>query len=217
MTEQKPPFIDLPEALPLFPLDGALLLPRGQLPLNIFEPRYVQMIDDALRTDRLIGMIQTRPQTDENDADNFYDIGCAGKITHFEEHPDNTYFIQLTGISRFKHERLQETNTPYLVSSASWDDFANDLHPPTDLNLDRERLKILLSDYFKDQGFDCASDIIDNALDEKIVTCLSMICPFTPPEKQALLEAKNSAARTEKFMTMLELSMHKICPEGKGN
>lgn len=200
------PLLDnLPDTLPLFPLTGALLLPRGELPLNIFEPRYIQMVDDALRSDRMIAMIQPK----ESGAADLFDIGCAGRITHFEDNGDDTYLIKLTGISRFHlTDTYQADGKDYLGARVDWADFHHDRTPPDTINLDRAKLKTLLGPYFEKMGFDCASDIIDTAPDERIITCLPMICPLSACEKQALLEARCYDKRAEKLMTLLELAAH---------
>lgn len=192
----------LPEIIPVFPLDGVLLLPRGQLPLNIFEQRYMAMVEDALKTDRLIGMVQPR----KNGAD-LYAIGCAGKITSFNETGDNRYLITLTGISRFYigDELLQQRG--YRRVKAGWNGFEGDLKSAECINLDRVRLRKLLSGYFPMHGLSCEWDVIDNATDDRLITCLSMICPFEACEKQALLEAPGCKTRADMFMAMLELAV----------
>lgn len=206
-----PDFDDLPEELPIFPLAGVLLLPRGSLPLNIFEPRYVAMVEDALRGNRLIGMIQTKTAEDGAD-DDIFTVGCAGKITEFSETVDGRYEIKLAGISRFKiAEELSKNSKGYRRVRTSWTDYEGDLKAKTCLDLDREKLKSLLQKYFHKQGMDCDWYAVDEADDGKLITCLSMVCPFTPCEKQALLEAGCCHDRGEKFMTMLEMA---ACDEG---
>jgi Lon protease-like protein len=193
---------DLPGAIPVFPLDGVLLLPRGNLPLNIFEPRYLAMVEDALKADRIIGMVQP------SGPDALYEVGCAGRITSFHETDDNRYLITLTGLSRFRirHELPQQRG--YRRVEADWAGFADDLKPVSaGIDLDRARLHKLLSSYFELQGLSCQWDAIDNAPDDKLVTCLSMICPLEASEKQALLEAPCCKTRAEMFMAMLELAV----------
>lgn len=206
---------NLPSTIPLFPLRGALLLPRGQLPLNIFEDRYLKMIDDALSTHRIIGMIQPRDKgegygadTDETDIGELYNTGCAGRITAFEETTDGRYLVTLTGLSRFDMAGEDvSADLPYKVASVDWGKYGHDFNNQTCLNMDRQKLKDMLGDYFEIKGIECTTDIIDEASDDKIVTCLSMICPFDPCEKQALLEAECCKDRARIFTTMLEMTI----------
>jgi len=198
-----PDFSALPENLPVFPLPGVLLLPSGNLPLNIFEKRYLKMVEDALGTNRMIGMIQPRG----GDETRLYDVGCAGKITEFRETDDGRYLITLTGISRFKIDEEIKTNTPYRQVRAGWTPYKHDLEPSPCLDLDREKLKSLLQLYFSSQEMDCDWKAVEKAPDAKLVTCLAMVCPFDPKEKQALLEAPCCKTRAGAFMTMLEMAV----------
>lgn len=195
--------------IPLFPLNGVLLLPRGELPLNIFEPRYLAMVDDALRADRMIGMIQPRQAEGETAGDTapLFGVGCAGKITSFEETGDGRYLITLTGVSRFAVEAELPLRNGYRRARVDWTAFEKDRDPAGCLDLDRVRLKKLLGSYFEQHGIACDWGHIDSAPDEKLVTCLSMICPFDPAEKQALLEAACCNTRATQFMAMLELAV----------
>ncbi len=197
----------LPGAIPVFPLAGVLLLPRGHLPLNIFEPRYRAMVDDALRSDRLIGMIQPMKAAAQNGAD-LFSIGCAGRITSFTETEDDRYLITLTGLSRFKMTMELPPQQGYRRAAVDWSAFAEDLKPMNCLDLDRAKLQPLLSSYFSLHGLSCDWDMIDGATDERLITCLSMICPFDPCEKQALLEAPCCRSRAGMFLAMLELAVH---------
>jgi Lon protease-like protein len=204
MQDEQPPYRpdDLPDMIPVFPLEGVLLLPRGNLPLNIFEPRYLAMVEDALKSDRIIGMIQ--PLNGEA----LYRVGCAGRITSFSETNDNRYLITLTGLSRFRVRDELPQQHGYRRVQADWMDFAGDLKPGSAcIDLDRARLHKLLSSYFDQQGLSCQWDAIDNAPDDRLITCLSMICPLEPSEKQALLEAPCCRTRADMFMAMLELAV----------
>ncbi len=206
MTENPfaPPFEDLPALLPVFPLEGVVLLPRGQLPLNIFEPRYRAMVEDSLKADRLIGMIQPRP----GHADMLYETGCAGKITEFSETGDGRYLVTLTGIARFSIAApATESREGYRRIAANWIPWRHDLRAAGCLNIDRARLSALLKDYFILNELSCRWDHIENTPDERLITCLSMICPFTPEEKQALLEARTCHDRAQAFMTMIEIAV----------
>lgn len=192
---------DLPGEIPVFPLSGVLLLPRGSLPLNIFEPRYLAMVDDALRADRLIGMIQPRS------GDELFNIGCVGKILSFTETDDARYLITLKGVSRFCIiGELPLGKGGYRRVRANWSDFRTDLEPVQELNINRNRLVTLLHSYFDMEGMNCDWGAIDNASDDKLMTCLSMICPLNAGEKQALLEAPCCKTRADLFMDLLEMA-----------
>ncbi len=193
---------DLPDELPIFPLGGALLLPRAHLPLNIFEPRYIRMIDDALRTHRMIGMVQ--PQSDEE----LYKIGCAGKIVSFEETDDNRYLITLRGICRFKIKDEISSDVPYRRASISWCDYSNDLRNQDCPNLPKEEFFDLLKYYFEKHGLNVDWNLIKNTPDEKLISALTMICPFDVREKQALLEAPCCMSRASLMTTILKISQH---------
>ncbi len=195
---------ELPGTIPVFPLPGVLLLPRGELPLNIFEPRYVAMVEDALqRPDRLIGMIQPRAQGDGE----LFSTGCAGRITSFEELDDGRYMIVLTGVSRFDVLRETEPKRGYRNMAVDWARYAHDLQAQTCLNLDRSHLKAMMKSYFDQQGLSCSWDAVDEASDDKLITALAMICPFAAKEKQALLEAPCCHTRATMFLTMLEMAI----------
>jgi len=199
-------FEDLPATLPVFPLTGVLMLPRGRLPLNIFEPRYLSMIRDALATDRLIGMIQPALANDPAEAPELYPIGCAGRITQFAETDDGRFLITLTGTCRFRVDQEVASMRGYRRVIADWGHYQEDLLPDEAETLDRERLVGSLRQYFDRQGITADWDTIRNTPDERLVTTLAMICPFEPIEKQALLEAETLANRSDLLLTMLEMA-----------
>lgn len=194
----------LPPELPIFPLPGALLLPGGILPLNIFEPRYLAMVDAALATPhRLIGMIQPRANQD----DTLYPIGCAGRITSFSETGDDRYLITLLGISRFKiGAELEPTADGYRRIAADWSEFSGDLDNCCLPVLDRGRLMPGLQNYFERQGLSADWSVIADTPDDRLITCLSMICPFAPEEKQALLEARSPNERARVLETLIVMA-----------
>lgn len=197
---------ELPQTLPIFPLHGVLLLPGGQLPLNIFEPRYLAMFDAALRADRLIGIIQPK-QSGHQD---LYRVGCAGRIIAFTETPDGRYEVTLKGVSRFAFEDELDITDGYRRVKPIWTEFPDDVSAEKMcLGVEREKLKDLLRRYFKQQGMECDWKAIDEATDGKLMTCLSMACPFEPVEKQALLEEKCCKKRASMFMTLLEMEVCK--------
>lgn len=195
----------LPAILPIFPLMGVLLLPRGRLPLNIFERRYIAMFDDALATDRMIGMIQ--PMESRGDGPpSLFPIGCAGRITSFSETGDGRYLVTLDGIARFRIVEELALQRGYRRVAPDWTPYAEDLieQPCT---VDRHRLLDLLQSYFRQQGLSANWDAISNAPDERLLTSLAMICPFEPSEKQALLEAPCLSDRGQLMMTLLEIAI----------
>ncbi|SPH24122.1 Lon protease 2 [Defluviimonas aquaemixtae] len=198
---------DLPEKIPLFPLPGALLLPRARLPLQIFEPRYLAMLEDVLKVpDRLIGMIQPRPGPDGQPR--LAAIGCAGRVTAFSETDDGRYMITLTGISRFRLMREVSGFAPYLSGEIAWQDFTRDLGPPErDAGFDRAVFLGILQRYFLDQKLSTDWDSLKEAEDELLVNSLAMLCPFDPEEKQALLEAPSLATRRETLVTLMEFAL----------
>ena len=198
---------DLPETIPLFPLPGALLLPRARLPLHIFEPRYLQMIEDVMKTPaRLIGMIQPRPVP--GGEKKLTAIGCAGRLTAFSETEDGRYMITLTGISRFRLLREVAGFTPYIRAEVGWGDFTRDLGKvEQDRAFDRESFLSLLGRYFAAQHLSTDWDALKEAEDELMINSLSMLCPFEPEDKQALLEAPTLSNRRETLVTLMEYAL----------
>jgi Lon protease-like protein len=199
---------DLPEVIPVFPLPGALMLPRARLPLNIFEPRYLAMLDDALKTDhRLIGMIQPlesrgdRPPTLRR-------IGCAGRVTSLSETDDGRYLIALAGVSRFRVREEIEGFTPYRRVRADWQGFERDLaEGDRDAGFDRKGFLALLRRYFEAARLSSDWDSLEEANEEMLVNSLSMLCPFSVEEKQALLEAPRLAERRETLCALMEFAI----------
>ena len=198
---------DLPQKIPVFPLPGALLLPRSRLPLHIFEPRYLTMVEDAFKTStRLIGMIQ--PMNGSKGQSNLHKIGCAGRITSFTETDDNRYMITLTGVSRFRVLEEVEGFTPYRNCNVSWDHFARDHSSAEhDSGFDREAFLPLLKRYFQERELDTDWESLGAAEDELLINSLSMLCPFRPEDRQALLEAPTLTTRRETLVTLIEFAM----------
>jgi hypothetical protein len=199
---------ELPEALPLFPLAGALLLPSGQLPLNIFEPRYLRMIDDALGEHRLVGMVQPRPcEKAEKRHPPLYGVGCAGRITSFAETGDNRYLITLTGIRRFEITRELQVDTPYRQSLVDWSRFVRDEQEDQSAAMvDRSRLEAAMRQYLAAEGLKTDWKAVGQAPVEALVVSLAMGCPFAPNEKQALLEAGNVRERAGCLIALMEMA-----------
>lgn len=199
---------DLPEIVAIFPLPGALLLPRARLPLHIFEPRYLAMLDDALKTPgRMIGMVQP-VEVPGRDGTGLHVIGCAGRVTQFSETEDHRYLITLTGVSRFRVLKEVEGFQPYRRCEVSWDGFARDLGPTEkDTSFDRPRFMNLLERYFGAMDLSTDWETLKDADDELLINSLSMILDFEPEDKQALLEAPSLATRRETLITLLEFAL----------
>lgn len=194
---------DLPDRIPLFPLPGAVLMPRARMPLHLFEPRYLQLLEDTLKTDhRLIGMIQ--PEGDGLSA-----IGCAGRVVAFSETGDGRMMISLRAISRFRLQEVEEGFAPYLQGRVDWSSFGRDLSgPEQDPTLDRKALFSLLDRYMQTQELSTDWDAAAEAEDELLINSLSMMLPFTPGDKQALLESPTLADRRELLVGLIEFALH---------
>ena len=199
---------DLPDTIAVFPLPGALLLPRAKLPLHIFEPRFLAMLDDVFKTShRLIGMIQPFEAPGQNEM-RLHQIGCAGRVTAFSETDDGRYMITLSGISRFRVKTEVEGFTPYRRCDVSWGGFQRDLGPvEKDKDLDRIRFLALLNRFFEDQSLKTDWESLSEAEDELLINSLSMLCPFEPEDKQALLEAPSLSTRRETLVTLIEFAL----------
>lgn len=198
---------DLPDTIAVFPLPGALLLPRSRLPLHIFEPRYLQMLEDALKTpERLIGMVQPNPMPGREDALNT--IGCAGRITQFSETEDGRYLITLAGMSRFRVIAEVEGFSPYRRCSVNWSGFDRDLgKSEEDTEFDRAAFLTLLDRFFSSRQLSTDWDTLKDADEELLVNSLSMLLEFEPEDKQALLEAPSLSTRRETLVMLIEFSL----------
>ena len=198
---------EMPGVLPLFPLSGALLLPRGQLPLNIFEPRYLAMIDDALRTHRMVGMIQPDPEAGD-ERPPLFKVGCAGRITQFAESGDGRYILTLTGVSRFAMIEEVAAMTPYRQGRIDFQAFASDFKPREgEEQVDRDGVLKALRDFAEENHLQIDWDSINQAPNEALVNALSMMSPFGPREKQALLEASDLRGRAEVLVAITEIEL----------
>jgi Lon protease-like protein len=198
---------DLPQMIPVFPLDGALLLPGGDLPLQIFEPRYLNMVDDVMAGDRIIGMIQTRPGG-ERSRPMLADVGCAGRITSYAETSDGRYLITLTGVCRFEPGEELSIRSPYRQVRARYDRFEGDLARDEQAQAAeavRGRFAQALKRYLNRRELDIDWETAKSAPLEALVNSLAMGLPFEPAEKQALLEAPDLTARFETLATLLEI------------
>lgn len=208
MTEgrQDVGFDQISRTIAIFPLAGALLLPRGQLPLNIFEPRYLDMVRDAMNEAHLIGMIQpTDPATLEPDPE-VYRIGCVGRIDAFEETEDNRFLITLTGLCRFHIVDELPMAETYRRAVVSYARFRSDLEADVLARFDRGTLFEALRNYLDVQELDADWKALERIADESLISSLSMMCPFEPREKQALLEAPGLAERAEVLTTLMQFA-----------
>src|SRR5271170_4611020 len=201
----------VPDVIPVFPLPGALLLPRGQMPLNIFEPRYLAMIDDGLRSGhRLIGMIQPDASHAGPDKDkpHLFRVGCVGRITQFAESGDGRYLIQLTGIARFRLEEELAVGTPYRQCRVTYQPFIADFTARKgEDEVDRKALLRALADFLKAGNLKADWEGIENAPNEALVNALAMMSPYGPAEKQALLEAPDLKTRAEILVAVTEIEL----------
>ncbi len=196
---------DLPQVIAVFPVDGALLLPRGMLPMNIFEPRYLNMIDDAMSGDRIIGMVQTRSGGDRT-RPVLARVGCAGRITSYAETADGRYLITLTGICRFGIADELPLKAPYRQVRADFISFERDLQPGPELEpADRDVLMTGLKAYLDGRGLEMDWEQAREAPLEALVNSLSMALPFEPAEKQALLEAESLAQRCDALVALMHI------------
>ena len=203
---------DLPGTVPLFPLNGALLLPFARRPLNIFEPRYLEMVDHALRGDRLIGLIQPRDGDDESPKGRapLQKIGTIGRLAHFEEVEEARYFIILEGISRFELLKELPVMTPFRQAMIAATDFASDFDREFgEEKVDRSRFLKMMRDYAEFGNFDLNWDEIEKTGTADLVNFCCMVSPYGAAEKQALLEANTLEARAETLIAMAEFEMAK--------
>ena len=210
--------IDLPETIPVFPLPGALLLPRGQMPLNIFEPRYLAMIDDALRDGhRMIGMIQPDPtQATSVDKPKLFKVGCVGRITQLAESGDGRYLLELTGIARFNVVEELNVATLYRQCRVTFAPFADDFVPRKgEEAVDRKALLSALTEFLKANNLQADWEGIEKAPNEALVNALSMMSPYGAAEKQALLEAPDLKTRAEILVAITEIELAKKNTEGE--
>jgi Lon protease-like protein len=203
---------DLPEIIPVFPLPGALLLPRGQMPLNIFEPRYLAMVDDAFRDGhRLIGMIQP-DVTHSPDADKpvLFHVGCVGRITQLAESGDGRYILELTGVARFKVVKELEVLTPYRQCKVDFFAFIDDFTARKgEDEVNREALLVALAEFLKANNLKVDWEGVESAPNEALVNALAMMSPYGPAEKQAMLEAPDLKTRAEILIAVTEMDLAK--------
>ncbi len=201
--------VALPDNLPLFPLSGALLLPLGRMPLNVFEPRYMSLVEDALGRHRALGMVQPVELVSgpADDRAEIYSVGCAGRITSFTETDDGRYVITITGVGRFRIREEALTERGYRQAAVDYGDFRDDLEEGNGRIADRQRLLDAVRVYFELKDLDADWPTIDEAPDVAVVNSLAMCCPFEPGEKQALLESADLGQRGLLLTTLMEMAV----------
>jgi uncharacterized protein len=206
---------NMPSVIPVFPLPGALLLPRGEMPLNIFEPRYIAMIDHALAGDRLIGMIQPEVMQGETGPVSLSQVGCVGRITQLSESGDGRYLVTLTGIARFRTVEEVHTDLAFRRMRVDWEPFALDYMPRHGEDaVDRDAVISTLRRFSKANNLDVDWDSVKEAPNEALVNALSMMSPFGVREKQALLEASDLKTRGEILVALTEIELAKASGGG---
>lgn len=201
---------DLPTRVRLFPLGGAVLLPRAVMPLNIFEPRYLAMVRDAMSTDHMIGLIQPRAESSSENPDllpDLFDVGATGRITQYSETGDGRCLIAISGLARFRLVRELPATTAYRQAEVDYSDFAADWSPAEPLAATaRASLEAVLKSYLEAQGLSADWEAVKSADDESLVNTLSAVCPFVPAERQALLEAERLPDRASTLTTLMQFA-----------
>jgi uncharacterized protein len=204
-----PAFEDLPEEIAVFPLAGALLLPGGRLPLNIFEPRYLAMTEDALGAGRMFGMVQPEPGAPRGETGpGLYRIGCLGRLSSFAETEDGRFLVTLTGVARFRLGQELPMRRGYRRVRAEYAPFRADLDPSSEVRLDRAALLAALRAFFRVRGIEANWEAVEQTSDSMLVLTLAMVCPFEVREKQALLEAPGPQDRAAMLIALLQMGAH---------
>jgi Lon protease-like protein len=200
---------DLPKIIPLFPLSGSLLLPRTDLPLNIFEPRYLAMIEDAMKDQRIIGIIQP-VENDSAAKPKLETVGCAGRITSYSETDDGRLLITITGVCRFKLKKESATKTPYRQANVDYKPFAIDFVSETGArSVNRDQLITAFRQYLEANNMSADWQEVQAVSTEVLVNTLSLLAPYPPREKQALLEAPDLKSRADVLVALTEIALAK--------
>ncbi len=199
---------ELPPVIPVFPLAGVLLLPRGQLPLNIFEPRYMAMVDDVLEAHRIVGMVQPDAETSDADAPHLFSVGCAGRVTQFAETGDGRYLLTLTGIARYRIVEEMPAVTPYRQCRVDFSPFGVDFLPRSgEEAVDRDGVLTALGNFAEANQLQIDWKSVGETPNEALVNALSMMSPYGPKEKQALLEAPDLRSRADVLIAITEITL----------
>jgi len=197
---------DLPRAVAVFPLPGSLLLPGGNLPLHIFEPRYRDMIRDALGAKRIIGMIQPQDPDSPSPRPPLYKVGCIGKIMAFRETDDSRFYVTLNGICRFNVVQELDVTTLYRQVAADYDPWLGDFRADSTPPLDRAKLIPALKAFLGHYDVKVNWDVVEQVPDDALIRSLAMTCPFEAAEKQAILEARTLAERSQLVLSLIEMA-----------
>ena len=203
---------NLPSKLPIFPLSNFIIFPKTTVPLNIFEPRYIDMVDDSIKSNKLIGMIQPKNSNNQNEIPELHQVGCVGKITSFRETDDGRYLIELKGVSRFKSIKEIDTLTKYRILEVNYDNYIEDLeNKKEDLKFsDLELIFKDLKSLFEKKGFIINWKALEKQSLDETINALAMASPFSLEEKQVLLEAQNLDIRKNKIAEILKTYTHDI-------
>ena len=203
---------NLPSKLPIFPLSNFIIFPKTAVPLNIFEPRYIDMVDDSMKSNKLIGMIQPKNSNNQSEIPELHQVGCVGKITSFRETDDGRYLIELKGVSRFKFIKEIDTLTKYRILEVNYDDYIEDLeNKKEDLKFsDLELIFKDLKSLFEKKGFIINWKALEKQSLDETINALAMASPFSLEEKQVLLEAQNLNIRKNKIAEILKTYTHDI-------
>ncbi len=212
---------DLPNIIPLFPLNKVLLLPRAKLPLNLFENRYLHMLDHALSNRKIIGMIQPKDKsTKDSDTKNpsLYQVGCAGRITAFSETNDNRYELILKGVCRFTVKKEKKVINGFRSAEVNWDEFKNDYNTSSLKNTKKRKdFEALLKIFLKKISINADWEMVETTNDEDLINMISMCCPFDVSEKQALLEAKTLEQRLDVLNSLMQMGINENRMSASGN
>ncbi|AIL12316.1 hypothetical protein IM40_00350 [Candidatus Paracaedimonas acanthamoebae] len=192
-----------PTELAILDLPGMILLPRGHLPIHLTEEKYKLLIEEALKSGRYVGVVQTDSRAE---GEKLFRSGCLGKITTFSEGDDGDYFVILSGVCRFNLLAPQETSKPYFIHSVSYETFSFDVYEERENEIDREKLLNLVKAYFSSSDLTANWDEIKMASNERLISSLTLLCPFDPQEKQALLESPTLTERTQMMTALLEIA-----------
>ena len=196
---------DLPNKLAIFPLTGAVLFPQTQLPLNIFEPKYLQMIDEVLSSpDRIMGMIQPNLSKNDSNSKNLKKVGCAGRVSSFSETGDGRYLVTLTGLIRFEIDNELDTTTQYRQVITNNNNYQEDLKPTNVENIDRKSLLVLIKKYLEQRNLLIDWEIIEQSSTEQLINYSGVLVPFEPEEKQLLLETRNLFDRCKTLESLFQ-------------
>ena len=204
--------IDLPKKIPVFPLSNFIIFPKTTVPLNIYEPRYIDMVNDSMKSDKMIGMIQPKSSNNDDNIPNLHDVGCLGKITSFKETEDGRYLIELKGLVRFQSIKEIKTDKKYRTLEADFSKFSHDLKDEKEI-IKFSDLELIFKDFkslFEKRGFIINWKALEKQSLDETINALAMASPFSLEEKQILLEAENLDIRKNKIAKILSTYTHDV-------